>query len=159
MSDDSLVGKTIYCRCYYDDELSAGEWSIVSGNQYATINENGKMEIVSGTQNKDVTVQCRCNGMTAQRTFTVSYDNNQLAIKGPDTITGTDGNVIFTWNDEFLPPTEVQFSITSGGNIASIDENATISISGDGDIVVQATYNGVTTSRTISVQYNANSHS
>ena len=37
-SDDVFVGLWVYCRCYYDGQQVAGQWSLVSGSQYASIN-------------------------------------------------------------------------------------------------------------------------
>ena len=83
--------------------MSSGEWAIISGLQYATINENGKVDVASGTSDKNIIVQCRCNGMTVQKTINISYDND-FAIQCAPTIVGASGNVIFVWNGEFVQP-------------------------------------------------------
>ena len=46
--DNPFVGKTLYCKAYMDGELTSGTWSLTSGQQYATINENGRIDINSG---------------------------------------------------------------------------------------------------------------
>ena len=138
--------------------MSPGEWAIISGLQYATINENGKVDVASGTSDKNIIVQCRCNGMTVQKTINISYDND-FTIQCAPTIVGTSGNVIFIFNGEFVPPPQVTFSITSGGNYATIDENAVLHITGTGDVVIQASYNGETATRTVRVEYVADTAS
>lgn len=157
-AETPFVGKTLYCRAYYDGQLSSGDWAIISGLQYATINENGKVDVASGTSDKNIIVQCRCNGMTVQKTINISYDN-EFAIQSAPTIVGTSGNVVFTWNGEWIAPPEVTFSIISGNQYATIDENAFFQISGTGDVVVQASYNGETATRTVRVEYVADTSS
>ena len=50
VSDDEFVGKTLYCRSFYDGTQVAATWSLTSGSQYATINENGRIDVNSGVQ-------------------------------------------------------------------------------------------------------------
>lgn len=54
--DSPFVGKTLYCKAYMDGELTSGTWSLTSGQQYATINENGRIDINSGVQSKSLVV-------------------------------------------------------------------------------------------------------
>ena len=92
------------------------------------------------------------DGITATASTTVSYDN-QLSIEGPDTITGQVGNVVAIYNDAMVSPV---WSIVSGGSYATIDALGEVTISSSGSIVVQATYNGYTTTKSMDVVYRAN---
>ena len=114
--------------------------------------------MVSGTVSKSITVSCTYDGNTVTKTMTVSYDN-QLSIQCADTLSGTDGNVVVTYNGEFVAPNLVTFTISSGGSHASIDSNGTITITSSGTIVLQASYNGYTTNKSIVLNYIANTSS
>jgi hypothetical protein len=43
---------TIYCKCVRAGQFIAAEWELTAGYQYATINQNGRIDINSGVQNK-----------------------------------------------------------------------------------------------------------
>lgn len=92
------------------------------------------------------------DGATATASTTVSYDN-QLTIEGPDEITGQTGNVVARYNGVMVSPV---WSIVSGGSYATIDALGELTISSTGGIVVQATYNGYTTTKGMDVVYRAN---
>ena len=157
--ESEFTGKTLYCKAYYDDTLTNGTWALTSGSQYATINSNGKIDINPGVQNQSLTVSCTVNGVTATKTISVSYDN-QLNIECPDTLTGTDGNFVLTYNGEFVAPNLATLAITSGQQYATIDGTAgSISILSTGTIVLHATYNGYTATKTINLVYQANTAS
>ena len=132
-----------------------GDWELTSGYQYATINPNGRIDINSGVQNRTLVVSCTVNGRSATRTLTVSYDN-QLDIEGSDHMSGTSGNVIARYNQAVVSPT---WSITSGSSNATIDSSGAITILNTGDIVVQAVYNGYTATKSIQLEYVANTSS
>ena len=76
-----------------------------------------------------------------------------MDIESPSTISGASGTVVARYNQEIVTPT---WSITSGGSCATIDASGNIFISQTGDITIQATYNGYTSTRVIHVEYNAN---
>ena len=123
-SEDTFVGKTLYCRCFYDGEQVAATWSITSGSQFATINQNGRLDVVSGTTMEEVTVRCDYNGQYAVKTITISYDN-QLTIECSDTLSGTSATLIARYNSEVVSAT---WSIVSGSTYASISSNGTMTI-------------------------------
>ena len=130
-------------------------WSIVSGYQYATINENGKVDIEVGTVNEQIIVQAVYKGKTATKTITISYDN-QLTIEGADTITGTSGNVIGRFNSATVNP---EWSIVNGNNFATIDNRGNITIVSSGTIEIEAEYvrnnNTYTATKQIELIYDA----
>lgn len=67
--------------------------------------------------------------------------------------------MVVTYNGEFVSPDQTTFTVTSGGSHASIDSNGTITIISSGTIVLQASYNGYTTSKSIVLNYVANTSS
>lgn len=152
---DTFVGRTTYCKCMNMDQLASGTWSIVQGQLYATINQNGRLDVVEGTQNQTVVVQCQFNGQTKTKSMLVSYDN-QLTIEGSDTMSGSTGTMVARYNGQVVTPT---WSIASGNANATIGNDGTITISQSGSIVVQAIHNGYTTTKTIQLTYVANKSS
>lgn len=149
ISEDSYVGKYFYCTSRYDNDMVFGTWSLTSGSQYASINENGKVTINQGVTNQSITIQCVYDGNTATKTITISYDN-QLTIECASDMYGTSGNAIARYNSDVVTPT---WSITSGNQRASINANGEITISNTGEITISATYNGYHTSRNVYVTY------
>lgn len=120
----NFTGKTIYCKCVNAGRYVAAEWALTAGYQYATINQNGRIDINTGVQNKALTISCTFGGKTKTQTITVSYDN-QLFIEASDTMQGTSGKVVARYNQETVTPT---WSISSGGSCATIDANGNITI-------------------------------
>ena len=114
ISENSYLGKVFYCVAKHGNEQVFGTWSIISGSQYASINQNGKVTIVEGTQDQPIIIQCSYNGISTARTILISYDN-QLTIEGASSMEGTSGNVICRYNSTTVTPT---WSIISGGALA-----------------------------------------
>ena len=152
ISDDSYVGKTFYCTGKYDGEIIYGTWSIISGSQYATINENGKVTINPGVHEQEITIQCVYDNVVAVKTITISYDN-QLSIECPYEMSGTNGQAFARYNNDLVTPT---WSIIEGGSYATIDSTGAITILGSGIITLQASYGGYTTTRNVQLTYVAN---
>ena len=133
---DSFTGKSFNLTYIYNNRQVAPIWSIISGSQYATINENGKVTIDIGVINEQIVVQAVYKGKTATKTITISYDN-QLTIEGADTITGTSGNIIGRFNSTTVNP---EWTIVNGNNFATIDNRGNITIISSGTIEVEAEY-------------------
>ena len=152
---DTFTGKTFNLTYVYNNRIVAPTWSIISGGQYATINENGKVTIDVGVINEPIVVQAVYRGKTATKTITISYDN-QLTIEGADTITGTSGNVIARFNSTIVNP---EWTIVNGNNFAAIDNRGNITIISSGTIEVEAEYtrnnNTYTTTKQINLVYDA----
>ena len=149
VSEDTYVGKFFYCTCKFNGEQVFGTWSMGLGNQYASINANGKVTINSGVQNQNIIVNCTYGGYSDSKTITISYDN-QLAIECAAEISGTSGNAVAMYNSDVVTPT---WSITSGNQYATINSNGEITILSSGTIVIQAVYSSYTTTKTVSVAY------
>ena len=150
-----FTGKSFNLTYIYNNKQVAPVWSIVSGYQYATINENGKVDIEVGTTNEQIVVQAVYKGKTATKTITISYDN-QLTIEGADTITGTTGNLIARFNSTTVNP---EWTIVNGNNFATIDNRGNITIISSGTIEVEAEYvrnnNTYTTTKEVNLVYDA----
>ena len=155
LSENSYTGKQFFLIAKLNNTRVYPTWSITSGNQYATINSNGKVTITSGANNNTITVHASYRGMGKSKTITVSY-NNQLTIEGADTMSGTSGNVIALYNNAIVTPT---WSITSGNSYATIDSTGEITILDSGEITVEASYNNFTATRMVTLVYDANSSS
>ena len=152
---DSFVGKSFNLTYIYNNRQVAPVWSIISGGQYAAINENGKVTIDVGVINEQIVVQAIYKGKTATKTITISYDN-QLTIEGADTITGTSGNIIGRFNSTTVNP---EWTIVNGNNFATIDNRGNITIISSGTIEVEAEYirnnNTYTATKQITLIYDA----
>lgn len=149
ISENAYAGKFFYCVSKYDNETVFGTWSITSGSQYASINENGKVTINEGVTGGSITIQCVYDGNTATKDITVSYDN-QLTIECSSELIGTSGNAIARYNTTIVSPT---WSITSGNQYATITSSGEITIISSGSITLSATYNGYQATRTVNVTY------
>ena len=155
VSEDEFVGKTLYCRSFYDGTQVAATWSLTSGSQYATINENGRVDVNSGVQQKTIGVRCSYNQLTAQKSILVSYDN-QLSIECDNSLVGTSATILARYNQEIVQP---QWSLMEGSSIASIASDGTLTITGTGTVTIEVQYQGYTTDKTISVEYEPNTSS
>ena len=147
----SCVGKTFNLQGILNNRVVPATWTITSGSQYASINENGKVTINSGVQNQTITVQAVYSSFIDTKTITISYDN-QLTIESANTISGTSGNVIARYNGEIINPV---WTINSGGSYGTINSSGEITIISSGNIEVQASYSGYSTTKTIALIYDA----
>lgn len=143
------TGKNFNLQSKYDGQIVPSQWTIVSGSQYAIINQNGRIDIVPNTVSQDIVVQATYGEITDQKTIQISYDN-QLVIQGPDTITGESGSFVAMYNNNQCTST---WSITSGNENATINAQGEITILQSGDITVQAVYDGYTTTKNITLVY------
>ena len=107
-------------------------WSITSGSQYASINENtGKVTINEGVTNQSITIQAVSaydNQIVATKQVTITYYVNvdvltSISINGSSTVEGKTSNYTVTYNPVNTIITGVTWSIYSGSNYASIDTN------------------------------------
>ena len=148
--DDTFVGQSIYCKCLVrGTPVLASSWQLTSGGEYATINPNGRIDVYDGVHNRQLTIQCSYQGNTVQKTITVSYDN-QLNIECLDKLVGTSASIVARYNDEIVVPT---WSITSGGEHATISANGTVTILNSGAITIQATYNNYVTTKQVILRH------
>ena len=153
----TFTGKNYLITATFNgQQVNPSTWSVTAGSQYATVNQYGRVDITSGTISQSITVTAQYvdsgNTYTNTLTTTVTYDN-QLTIQCSDTITGTSGNCVAVYNEIVVTPT---WSITSGGSHATINSTGDITITSSGNITVQAVYSGYTTTKNITLVYEAN---
>lgn len=97
-SPDTFAGRTLYLKCAYDEQqATASSWNLDSGGEYATLNQNGRLDVVEGTQNQTISVSCSYLQYTASKSIVVSY-GNQLDIECADSIRGTSTTLIARYN-------------------------------------------------------------
>ena len=154
----SVQGKSLNLTSTFDGNDVQPTWSITSGNNYATINQNGKVFIESGSINNVVIVSASYvsnnRTYTATKSITVTYDN-ELIIESPATITGTEGNIIVKFNSENIT-SSATITVTSGSshiNNGIIGSTGAFTILDSGSITVQVSYLGYTATKTIQLVY------
>ena len=155
VAENSYTGKNFYLVANLNGRRIYPDWTLVSGDSYASINQNGKVTILSAADNSQITVRATYGFLNVTANMTVTYDN-QLTIEGSDTMSGTSGNVIALYNNAVVTPT---WSITSGNNYATINSSGEITIIADGEITVSATYSTYSATKVITLTYNANQSS
>lgn len=155
VAEDSYVGRQFFVIATLNSTRVNPTWSITSGNQYATINNNGKVVILQGAENGLVTISASYRGNTDTKSVSVTF-TNQMTIEGADTMSGTSGNVIALYNGSVVNPT---WTITSGNQYATIAQSGEITIINSGEITISATYSGMTVTKIITLVYDANTSS
>ena len=146
---DTFTGKNFNLQSKYDGVPVNSQWTIVSGGQYATVNQWGRVDVESGTVGETIVIQAVCGVYSEQKTIEITYDN-QLVISCPDTITGETGSCVALYNNQACSPT---WTITSGGANATINANGEITILQSGVITIQAVYSGYTVTKTVTLEY------
>lgn len=147
--ENEYAGKSFNLTYIYNQRTVTPTWSIISGGQYATINEYGQVNIDVGVVNEPIVVQAQYKGRTITKTIYITYDN-QLVIEAADTITGTSGNVIGRFNGNIVNP---EWTLVAGNGIATITDRGLITFTDSGTIEVQADYRGYTETKQIELVY------
>ena len=149
VSDQTYTGKYFLLSAKLNGRQVYPSWRITSGNQYATVNQNGRVDIAEGVQNQTITVRADYGNTTASAQMTVTYDN-QLTIECSDTMTGTSGNAVAKYNSVVVTPT---WSVTSGGSCMTVAADGSITLLASGTATLQAEYSGYTKTKNITVVY------
>lgn len=144
-----FTGKNFNLQAKYDGSPVTAQWTVISGGQYATVNQWGRVDIEPDTVAQTITVRATYGEITETITTQVTYDN-QLVISCPDTITGTSGSAVALYNNHGCVPI---WSITNGGSNATIDEYGAITILQSGEITIQAIYDGYTATKIVTLEY------
>ena len=155
VGNNSYTGREFLLTCLYNGYTITPTWSIDSGSQYATINSNGKVTIDSNANNNAITVKAVYLGNTITKQIYVTY-SSQLNIEISNVMTGTSDNAVARFNGEVVTPT---WSIVEGSSHATIASDGTITIISDGSVTISATYNGYTTTKTVTAVYQNNATS
>lgn len=146
-----FTGKNFNLQAKYDGVPVNVQWTVITGNEYATINQWGRVDIASGTVGEYIVVQAVYGLLSEQKTIEITYDN-QLVIQCPETITGVSGSAVALYNNNGCVPV---WSITSGNANATINEYGELTILQSGVITIQAVYNGYTTTKNVELIYQA----
>ena len=86
---DTITGVSGTCVAMYNNNGCVPVWSIIDGNENATINEYGEITIL---QSGDITIQAVYNGYTATKTVSLVYQANTTQ----ETVINDDGSVTET---------------------------------------------------------------
>ena len=148
---NQFTGKNFNLQSKFDGVPVTSQWVLVTGTQYAVINQWGRVDIEPDTVGEYIVVQASYMTYSEQKTIQITYDN-QLIIQCPDTITGETGSAVALYNNNGCVPV---WSITSGSSNATINEYGEITILQSGDITIQAVYNGYTTTKNVTLEYQA----
>lgn len=95
----SFTGVTYTFAALYDNRetvTSACTWSIISGTEYASIDNTGTVTIFTSTTNANVTVQAIYNGLIANDTITLTYGQGTTATTETEVVTDESGNTTTT---------------------------------------------------------------
>lgn len=117
VSDDEFVGKTMYCRSFYDGNQVAGNWTLAEGSQYAEINENGRIDIEDDVDSQTIVVSCQYGTTTTTKSIVVSHATNQLTIECDNVLRGTSAVILARYNQTVVEPT---WSVEDGSANATI---------------------------------------
>ena len=149
---DEYTGKNFNLQAKYDGKVVNAQWILLNGGQYATLNQFGHVDIAPGTTSQTITVQAAYDVFSDEKSIEISYDN-QLVIYCSDTMTGTSGTCVALYNNNECAPT---WSIVSGSEYATINQNGEVTILQSGRITVQAVFNGITKTKDVDVVYQTN---
>ncbi|GGB68915.1 hypothetical protein GCM10007424_06100 [Flavobacterium suaedae] len=123
-------------------------WTITSGSEFATVDENG---IVTAIANGIVTVRATSDADgTVYDEIEITISNQVVAVTGltvtvqdnaPAEITTEGGTLqlIATITPEDATNTDVTWTITSGSEFATVDENGVVTAIANGTVTVRAT--------------------
>ncbi len=139
-------------------------WSIVSGSNFASINaESGTLTIkpaASSVQSITIKATSKYNGaIVATKTISVKYQETVdvltgISISGPDNANISGAQYTIIYNPSNTSRKGVVWSITSGTNYASVDQNGNLIVVGNGAVTLQAVsiHNAsITSTKTITV--------
>ncbi|NDJ00031.1 T9SS type A sorting domain-containing protein [Flavobacterium sp. LaA7.5] len=123
-------------------------WSITSGSEYATVDENGVVTAIANgtvtvraTSDADSTIYDEIDVVISNQTVAVTSITVTVQDNAPAEITTENGTLqlIATITPEDATNTDVTWSITSGGEYATVDENGVVTAIANGTVTVRAT--------------------
>lgn len=144
-------GKTFNVTALYNGAQCAPFWSITSGNEYATINQNGRIDIDSSARNVLITIRADYRNRIVEKTITVSYDA-EFQVLCPDTITGSEGTFYVIYDGTDVTQDAVYDTVGD----AHIDDPGVIRFEHSEIFTFYTTYNDVTLTKTVTLIYDEN---
>ena len=146
-SQEVVIAETCQCLAYEGStELSnVGTWSIVSGNSYASINQNGEITINSNANNSNITVRFDYDGLHVEKQINLTYLSGSSSTTEVEVIENQDGTTTTTTTST----TENQDgSSTSNSTSNTYDENGNITQTTETTITDDGNGNTTNTSTT-----------
>ena len=123
----TISGKTCSYTAVLDNEedvTSSATWSIISGQEYATINpNNGEVTILTGANNSDVVIVANYNNIIGQKSINLTYSTTTTSRTETDIVVDEEGNTTTT--------TTTVIDNTDG---SSTVETSTVYIDNEGNI-------------------------
>ena len=139
----SFTGETYTFAALYDNSevvTSACTWSIVSGGEYATIDNTGTIYISTSATASNVTVMAMYGRLTSEDTITITYGNGTTASTETEVVVDESGNTTTTTtttieNEDGSSQVEVTEVITdeSGNTIETTETNTNNNADGSYD--------------------------
>ena len=148
-----VTGETIQMRGLFNNELITNgvTWSIISGNDYASIDSSGLVTINSNADNSNVTVQGIYNNLTATKLLNVTYGEGTTVITTvTETITNEDGSIT---------EKETTTEESEDGTVSTTENSTTENQDGTSSSTTTTTIensNGTSTSSSITINYDEN---
>lgn len=96
---DNVIGETLELSVLYDNKrniTSSCTWTIVSGNEFATVGSNGTIFILSGASASSITVRAAYQTLTDTKTVTVTYKYGTETHTEVEVVTDESGNTTTT---------------------------------------------------------------
>ena len=137
---NSITAETFNMVALYDGETDVTNlvsWSIISGNQYATIDSNGEVTIDSGASGNQITIQASYNGLVATQDVIVTYLSGSTSHTETEVVVDPSGNTTTTvttvTENEDGSSTSTSNSVTydESGNTVGSQTNETV-VNSDG---------------------------
>lgn len=147
----AVVAETCTCVAVYNGNTVYENvtWSIISGGEYARIDNNGRITILSTANNSSVTVRSIYQGHTAETTISMTYKSGASSTTNTETIENKDGTT------STITTTIVDNgdgTSTSTSNSTIYDENGSVLGSTNNETV----NNADGSSESITTKYDAN---
>ena len=115
--DDKVVGKTYKCSATANGiKRNNLTWSIIEGNEYATISQDGLITISQSSSNSKITILCKFGFIEAIKECFVSYDGNFDVVTDIEVIKNEDG----TSTETLIRTTENSDGTSSVENVSVV---------------------------------------
>lgn len=140
-----------YVALYDTSVVTTGAvWSILSGSEYASIDNNGFVTIETTANHAQVTIQCAYGGLTATQTLDLTYKT------GSDSETETD--IIVDPGTGEITTTTTTTTTNGDGSTSTTTTTTTVDSNGDpvGSTETNTETNTDGSSQTTTTNYNAN---
>lgn len=139
----AIEAETFNMVAIYDDDIdvtSSASWSIISGNQYATIAVDGTVTIDSSADENSVVIQATYNGLSATQTVVVTYKSGSSShtdievVVDPETGNTTTTTTTTTENEDGSSSSSSQSTTydENGNTVGSQTNETTTNADGSG---------------------------